>query len=404
MAVDAPRSEPEAGDPDCFWEWLGRSRPAPVAAATPPEIPRQPRLRGIGAWNGSAVALSGETAYLAEPGPGLLAPLEIPNCPFVSDLAETSERLFALCSDHRKATLLSKSKNAPGDWTAILRVTERSRQPRLAVSKTAISVIGSRHLWFKPARSKKWQRYKLDAPSPFGAPATWLGRLLAVFGPSFLVGPEVSLLTDDELFLGWNFGEFGGALFRVPLNHESSALTGDVELVRSMNPNWITEAEDGAVWVSAGVSHMGLALGQVLRIEDEAIQVVLDETSTCSDPAEAELRLPQPGEIGGLTLDRDGRPLIVVGDFGILRLEEREVTPLVTSNLSLSYSPKEGYSIGSPPVGLAVTSAGLFVATRSLGVFAFLASDDGYEFRQLLVPSDQRYDRSQSPPRDRSHE
>ena len=158
---------------------------------------------------------------------------------------------------------------------------------------------------------------------------------------------------------------------------------GEPELIRRSPVRSIVEGEGGAVWVGAGFSLIGGEAGQVLLIENGSVRTIVDESSLRCDSS-GELSLPQPAAIQGLTLDVEGRPLIVAGDLGVFRIADESIVPLIQKRMVFSYSADKVIH-WSLPVGIVATDRGILVASSSLGVFAFLEEDGAYEFSQIVL-------------------
>jgi len=104
--------------------------------------------------------------------------------------------------------------------------------------------------------------------------------------------------------------------------------------------------------------------------------------------------MPRPVAIQGVALDPEGRPLVLAEQLGIYRLEDEALVPVIEERLYVryvKYHPDSSSGVisteGSAAVGIVATERGIFVASRSLGVFAFLKDGDEYRFSQIVARS-----------------
>ena len=78
-------------------------------------------------------------------------------------------------------------------------------------------------------------------------------------------------------------------------------------------------------------------------------------------------------------------PIVVTGDMGVFEIAEEGLVPLIRNRLIHTFV-EGGSTIENRPVAIAASDRAIYVATRSLGVFAFLEHPDGYEFSQVTLP------------------
>jgi hypothetical protein len=368
----------------CLEEWDARSLPSIVQVAVPPAIGRQPMLRSIGAWNGDVVAFSWNRAFRADVKAGTLRPVEISNCPSVLDLGENRDTLFALCSKRGDVKLMTRTKGSGEAWQVSLDpsdsaflvkgpLAEQAAGPwgRLAVAERAVAVVGPEQFWWGSGGDDEWTMRELGIQN---GPEVFESRL----------PPDVAFLTPTALLVGWDHGEFGSWFYRLELDSEG-APTDAPELIPTGAVNSVALGEDGVVWVSALGYEWPGSTGQVLALEGRTVRRVLDESARRCKPAGAGLHLPQPAAIEGLALDGAGAPLVLAGDLGVFRINDEGLVPLLRRQLGVRYPLDTGAIMNDRPMGLVATKDGIFVASRSLGVFAFVEGGDGYELSQIVA-------------------
>ncbi len=389
----------------CLEQWRQRELPPPLEALVPPAIGRQPWLRAIREWNDQVIAFTKDQAYRVEIDSKKLVPLRLPNCASIFDLGEDSRALYAVCSREDGFFVMSRKKTGSGEWKSVLDLPpgefadlsvhrKRTVSARLAISETTVLVATPEALWWRTHDTSEWKRTEshrmgkswADVEQTTEAHDAAIRQNHADFA-RYEDPPDVVLLADSALYLGWDFGEFGGWLDRVELGPAGSP-TGKPELIQKVNIHSLAWSEDGAVWVGAGLSHGDTGAGRVLAIEGRRVRTILDEHPyLCSSaaPSPRELRLPHAASIDGLTLDEQGRPLVVASELGVFRILGDNVVPVVEKNMLLRYEDEQSIFFGEP-VGVAATDQGIFVASSSLGVFAFLKKDGEYEFSQIVLP------------------
>lgn len=373
--------DPTEQERACLFEWFARSLPPELQVAVPPEIGRQPTLRAIRTWNGDVVALTWNRAYRVDVESGRLVPIEIPSCPSILDLQESTTELFALCSRHEGPYLLTREKDEH-EWEVSLGLREADFLPhgplaagasgpwgRLAVSEHSAAVVGTDAYWWRSSESPRWTKHEFALRE---APRVFESRL----------PPEIAFIATDTLLLAWNHGEFESWFYRMELDPEGAPI-GQTTRIHMEAVHSIVRDRDGVIWVGGGAGPFG-GTAHVLTLEGRTVSAILDEDPSRCEPAGDGLRLPQPAGIQGLAVDAEGRPVVLAGDLGVFRIDGETLSPLFQKRMTREYPLDYGAIMNDRPVGLAVTRSGIFVASRSLGVFAFLEQNGGYEFSQIV--------------------
>ena len=351
----------------------------------PPEIPEQPLLRSIQVWGGEVVVLAEDyeprtfTPYRVDLEHGSLEPLVIKGCSSIPSLAESASTQFAACHSPGKSRVLARNTSPSAKWRTELVLPEPTPEYLIAASGSAVAVVTSERIWYR-ADGGDWRKTDHKVRSEY------LG----------VVTPTEVLLTRRSLYLGWDLGEWRGMLYRWPVLSDSESPFGTGEFLREINVNSIVEGPDGAVWVSAGLGHLGLRRGILLRIQGDDIRTLVNEDGYFDEMKagvpEPELRLPGSSVIDGFTFDQSGRGLLLAESLGVLRLADGRLSYAIEGSLDREYRRREesigqDVIIGSGPRGIVSTPEGIFAATSSLGVYAFFGAGPDYEFRQITVTS-----------------
>lgn len=384
--VDLPASDNRGGLTDreraCLEEWRERSLPPQLEVAVPPELRRQPVLRTIVTWDGQVVALAWNRAYRVDVESASLIRVDVPPCPTLLDLGESADRLFALCSKRGDPYVVTRTKAAGSVWELTLALAQDDFLPtgplkaraagpwgRLAVSDGAVAVVGTEAFWWRSVEHPEWTKRELALPDP--------PRVLDSKTP-----PDAAALVADALLVAWDHGEFGHWFYRIEI--DPGGAVGQPTPVAATAVKSIVAGDGGVVWVAAGAQTGLAAEGQVLTLEGRTVRKILDESALrCELPAPG-LGLPQPAEIDGLTLDGDGRPLVLAGDLGVFRIDGEALVPVIRQRMIFEYRNDVGTIVRDAPVGIVATERGIFVASRSLGVLAFLERDGEYELSQIV--------------------
>ena len=352
------------------------------AFTVPPLIPEQPLLKSIRLWNSEIVVESEEyeeaserwiSQYFAVDSKKGLSPLKIAGCNVIRSIAESAQDVFVFCSNGQHPVLLSTAKNTMFGWKTRelptgLQVEDDSL---ITALNSHVALLSSDYLYWLTSNGG-WSRMPFHHPSSV----------------KIKVPPQHILLTNRGLFVGYDAGEFGGALIFIPIQPNSPNPLGPSQLLSSMNVNAIAQDRTGAVWVAGGLAHLGMKRADLVRIKEGTVETILHEESfgERSRTLSGSLQLPEPTDVSSLCLDPTDKPLILATDLGVLELDNKSFRYRIKADFSISYKMPD-YSVGSRPVGMVCPGDGrILVATRSTGIMEFVNSAAGYNFRQLVFP------------------
>jgi hypothetical protein len=172
-----------------------------------------------------------------------------------------------------------------------------------------------------------------------------------------LEAPSAVLATDEALYIGWDWGEFGGGYARVDLADVSARAVPSAPIY-----GFARVADE--VWMHGGTMHMGMLLTNIATAEDPSKE--LYAASNYDKP-------PPPGPVLPIThiVEGPGDALTVLAYSDIWRADRALAHWDNVNTLDLRYEPGRPDAMGVYP---AITAAWrdaegrLFLATRGDGM------------------------------------
>lgn len=345
---------------------------------TPPDIPEQPFTRTIYEW-GDQIAVITENyehaertprfdLYVVDQATSRVIPVRVPGCGTYFDVAYGGGpgRLL-LCGDGKSARVYGMSG---ASWTPVSEPM-RGTEFRFAVDGDQIAVVSESSVFLMSATTSS-------------QPAIIPHQM--EFSPHQF--PSAMLLASNALLMALDVGEFGGGLYRMDLKRPDKAPD---RLIRG-NVQALARTKSGAMWAAGGLSHLGSVSAALYRMSGDRLKVVAEiggYRGRQGDKITEQAGVPFPGltSLSGLSLGTDERPTVVLPTLGVFELAGDRFDRLYEGSLGFSYqvNPKTDSWAGSWPVGLAIGRMGeIYVASRSLGIFALRKVDNRYTLRQLL--------------------
>ncbi|MCI0561131.1 MAG: hypothetical protein MN733_21815 [Nitrososphaera sp.] len=355
--------------------------------SVPPLLPSQELSESILVWNHLVIVktdryLTGlkQNAWIFYEidRPTLAAhELKLPNMEAIIDLAEDENCSVALCKTKDKVKLLQKDRDS---WVAIKPEPDISVDGnyyggyRLGISDGIIFIVSNNSIYFKIPNSSWKQKAIHDLVKE-----RWEEPWQKAGTPSHV------LTTREMLFLAWDKGEFGGALCQIPYSRNGDQITwGNGSILIKEPITGLAKTPDDTLWITSGVTKGKLysyAQNKLQLLIRDAAQLELVKTDSSKDP------LPAPA-MNGICVGPDNAPYIVATPAGVFRIEGKKFKWIIRSDLYICYKDSVFGEVGSAPVGLVLDSDGnIFVASRSLGVLAFLRKPTGFEFKQITFAS-----------------
>ena len=310
-----------------------------MPSVTPPafdwaSLPRNDApSEGLVVWDGAVVARTSELVRI-DAKAGRAEPFTLPGCTRVVALSAGSPPA-ALCTSDAGVQVVLKSgdtlRAVPGP-TALAPAAVGGLL--LAVDGEGVVVLSGTTAFVHEGAD--YRRLEVTVPKT----------------PATMGGPNHALLAGRTLYLGYDRGEWGGALVAVDLDAGSSRLLpGTTELELPVHD--LLRAPDGRVHVVRGLAHLGLREGELAVIEAGTTRTL---ASTGQGDAGSHWALP-PADFDALAFDAAGHAYLSSGALGVLRLDgERWVrlTPSWPDHVYLR--------------GLAIVGDTVFVGTYDAGV------------------------------------
>src|SRR5882672_696383 len=293
------------------------------ALRVPPLKPEQRVLDSIQMWNGEIIidAVDGKTRYnRVALKSGQLTPV---TCPlgFVFELAESSAAAFALC------------KAAPGFRLYRVHGTTWNEEPlpktfatrkwaRLCVSPSSVFVLRKNTVHSRPIHGTVWTKSHYVPPEK-------------QFREGFPFAQHLAA-TDSALYLGWNWGEWGGGLQKIVVEgsgHGIRLKTGGVPTDEPVQG--IVAANDGTVWIATGLAHMSGLWSGLLHDDGARVSNVISQSNMGKSSGMS--KLPGDTDISGLAMGPNDLPYVSATQLGIFEASEAGLRPVLEANLRIEY-------------------------------------------------------------------
>jgi hypothetical protein len=343
---------------------------------TPPDIPEQPLIRTIHEWGDQIAVIAHRLLpaerrltselFVVDQGASRAVATRAPGCDTYHDVAYgPALGKLLLCGSGDSARVY---RSAGASWAPISESVQGA-EFRFAVQGERIAVVSASTIVLMSAAANGRPagvatRIKLPARSP----------------------PSALLLDGDLLLMAYDMGEFGGGLYRMDLKQPGKP---PVRLIDG-NVGALARASSGVIWAAGGLDHLGSTSAAVNRIRNGRVEIVAAIAGfgggRQGERITEKAGVPFPGltSVTGLSLGRDGRPVVVLPEFGVFELAGDGFVALYEGSLHRGYQVP-GVNVGSSPVGLAIGQSGeIYVAARSLGIFLIRKDKNGYNLKQLL--------------------
>lgn len=265
-----------------------------VARGDPSGFARdQPHIVEMQRWNGGLV-VQADAFYAIDLGAATASRLAPPDVEAVLAVATMGTTPVALCKRADGRVLLAREGEAWAPRTLPDELRTGQTAVTMAANDGGLVVLAPGKL--HRLRGTTWTAVTVAAP-----PREMRGDAAHV------------LLAGDLLYLGWDAGEWGGAVLvldtrngRWTVGPDPGTPAHDIELDR-----------DGKVWVATGLAHLGGLRGALFRQDDGAWTRVA-ATSNARDAQIVSWSLP-PDSFQSVAFDAEGRPNVLTGTLGIVR-------------------------------------------------------------------------------------
>lgn len=293
-----------------------------------------------------------------------LIKLEIDGNSEIAYLAESNSFLFAIVRSDNQFYLMSKGKTAKlWNKEKIFPEFNLTDIAQLVALDNMLVFVTSDKIYYKTLTST-WKSTVLD-------------KLIDSKSSMFLKqsAPQHCLLTNHSLFLGYDYGEWSGALMEIPFVIEKEIVFRKGKRILRDNIVAIKYSKDSVVWFATGLAHMGSAKSGIYKYKNSKLQQVLWTKPTLS--------LKNESALSAFCLKSMEEPFFIASELGIFKIKKDSLVHVISKNLYISY-PMKNYTVGSSPVAMHVDiNNNIFIASRSLGVFVYSPKNSDYKFTQL---------------------
>jgi len=328
----------------------------------------QPLLKDLFVWGDHIIAEKDHTNihkfYSCDTISKQLIPLTIKGNSEVLYLAESNSFLFAIVKNQNTFSLISKGKTAQS-WNSetLFQGFDLIREAKFVANDSLLLFITADKIHYK-ARSSGWQSILLNS-------LVDLKSLIFAYGSV----PQHCLVTANSLYLGYDHGEWSGALIEIPFISKNNIVFKKGKTILEDNIKAICRTTNDTIWIATGLAHMAAERSGIYKYKNKSLQEIL-----WSKPS---LSLPKKSDLSAFCLNNKEEPLFVASILGVFKIESDKLKQVINANLYISYSMKD-YSVGSFPEAMyADKNDNLFIASRSLGVFLYTKTGNGYKFTQL---------------------
>ncbi len=209
--------------------------------------------------------------------------------------------------------------------------------------------------------------------------------------------PSSIAISETNLFLGYNNGEWGGALYKLPIGVAGEFMKNRNIIGKNIlgeNIDTIKLDIKDNLWVTTSLAHLagvssGLYKYNNIKIETIIKQNGLSIGKKTKFKSTGNISLPKLTTINGMTVRKDNNIIFVAPSVGVLSVNKSlNLSYLWRGNLYFSYEESQKivndskeevikFSVGSRPEGIVIKKKKMFIASRSLGVLEFSRKNNG---------------------------
>jgi hypothetical protein len=238
----------------------------------------------------------------------------------VDDVATWNGRAVALCGKDGEYRLLVRNANGWDELEIPADARRVATKPKLIADQSTL-VLFINNVAFKRT-DKTWERINLK-PRP---------KLMF----SDDSNADHLLLVGNKLYLGFDWGEWGGQLLSLELKTGEWMIIDQYRLpIRDLK---IGPGEK--VWVVEGLAHLSLREGRIHQSDEKSWQTICDTANWALPPA----------SLDAMAFDGDGRVVLLSGSLGLIRQDRNGWTRLTPGWPNYAYV----HCLHISPTGLAV--------------------------------------------------
>jgi|GEM_PF-4788652 len=204
-------------------------------------------------------------------------------------------------------------------------------------------------------------------------------RLNGLIPEEWRMLPRAIAVSENELILGYDKGEWGGAVYSMRI--DKNGLDAKSNRLLSENVCAIRQDSKGGIWIASGLSHLGMRDAGLHFYDGQKISGIVSQRyffeKELKSKSGVAISLHKSTEISGMTVNSKDEVVIVAAEAGLFSYTiGNPFRSLWEGSLYITYNMTD-YSVGSFPQGIVEKGKKLYVASRSLGVFCFEIFEKG---------------------------
>lgn len=194
--------------------------------------------------------------------------------------------------------------------------------------------------------------------------------------------PRGITISDETLYLGYYFGEFGGGLSALKFD-SSGTFTKNYDMMGS-HPTIVALDSENKPFVVSNLAHLSSISAGLYYLDDDKIENVIQlsgSTITINNidkPTNSGvITLPQTTEIDGLVITDSDEAIVLASSIGILSIKNKKTLRYLWKGDLFDWFQGEGFTSADSPIGLVKLGDSLFTATKTRGILEFSRQKNG---------------------------
>ena len=351
----------------------------------PSAIGNQPYIRSIQTWGDTIAVLTERylreqqrfmsALFLIDPINQRFVPFAEKSCHAVHDIAASADGRYLLCEEQDGTGIFAYKSvyEQPHTWE---RCSESlvGNAVRVTVTNDTLIAVSDQEIYIQDAtRVTRLPLPPLLTESPVTAPTTLE-------------------LVDSWLYLGYDHGEWGGGLYRFPLQTPAA-----IERIFDGNVRkLVRDPHRSAVWMLSGLAHLSLYMMQISHIGLQHHDVLWGEYGIITgtkrgivyqrEPSDIipRYQLPHASPVWALCLTTHDTPLLLASQVGIIEGQLDTVSGKAGQQVVYPLSASNRLVMEASVDMVMARNEDIFVATRSYGVFRLYKEEKGYNIEQYV--------------------
>lgn len=315
-------------------------------------------------------------------------PVEIDGLQLIFDAEKTSKGILYLGMADKKIAIIEETTDGKRSALPVPeafhpRYSEDlapSTRPLLIACNHRAAAVAGKTVWWL---DKEWNSKELPGVPKFHH---------AFRSTDF--GEKHYYLEGTTLYVGWNHGEWGGALASIDISKEDpkwiklseKATANNAGVPQRMPIHSIISPSPGHLWVAAGLAHLsGHWRGLYHRDTKGKWHTLVDGEFDDDRGPKKDLN---KSCIQGIAGGPDGKIYILGGNTGIYKLDNGEIEQVIKHDFFEHSSQCEGeeFVIGCYPESIGISKGGdIYVTTNCFGILAFRKKGDTWTVQQITL-------------------